>query len=34
VPGLAPDLAYMLDALWATIREELWNLPPIWLRKY
>ena len=42
VPGVAiklltrtaPDLTYMLDTLWATIREELWNLPPVSLRKY
>ncbi len=42
VPGVAvklltqtaPDLIDMLDALWATIREELWNLPPVSLRKY
>lgn len=42
VPGVAiklltrtaPDLTDMLDALWATIREELWHLPPISLRKY
>ncbi len=30
----APDLTHMLDALWATVREELWNLPPVSLRKY
>ncbi len=42
VPGVAiklltrtaPDLTYMLDTLWAAIREELWNLPPVSLRKY
>jgi len=42
VPGLAikllarraPDLSYMLDALWAVIREEVLNLPPVSLRKY
>lgn len=42
VPGLAikiltrtaPDLAPLLDALWAAVREELWNLPPVSLRKY
>ncbi len=42
VPGVAiklltrtaPDLTSMLDTLWAAIREELWNLPPISLRKY
>ncbi len=42
VPGLAiklltrtaPDLTYMLNTLWAIIREELWNLPPLCLRKY
>ncbi|MDC8450639.1 MAG: urease accessory protein UreD [Nitrospira sp.] len=42
VPGVAiklltrtaPDLTSMLDTLWAAIREELWNLPPVSLRKY
>lgn len=42
VPGLAikllarraPDLTYMLDALWAVIRKEVLNLPPVSLRKY
>lgn len=42
VPGLAikllarkaPDLTYMLDALWAVVREEVLNLPPVSLRKY
>ena len=42
VPGVAiklltrtaPDLTDMLDTLWAAIREELWNLPPVSLRKY
>lgn len=42
VPGVAvklltraaPDLTDMLDTLWAIIREELWNLPPVSLRKY
>lgn len=42
VPGLAikiltrtaPDLTSLLDALWAAVREELWNLPPVSLRKY
>lgn len=42
VPGVAiklltqtaPDLTDMLAALWATIREELWSLPPVSLRKY
>jgi len=42
VPGLAvklvakaaPDLAYMLDALWAAVRDALWNLPPVNWRKY
>ncbi|MBK9309077.1 MAG: urease accessory protein UreD [Nitrospira sp.] len=42
VPGLAikllarsaPDLALMLDLLWAKVREALWNLPPVSLRKY
>lgn len=42
VPGLAvkiltrtaPDLTLMLDALWAVVREGLWGLPPVSLRKY
>lgn len=42
VPGVAvklltqtaPDLTYMLDTLWATIREDLLSLPPVSLRKY
>ncbi|MBH0202779.1 MAG: hypothetical protein HP496_10915 [Nitrospira sp.] len=42
VPGLAvkiltrtaPDLTTMLDALWAAVREGLWNLPLVSLRKY
>ncbi|MGZ8406326.1 MAG: urease accessory protein UreD, partial [Nitrospira sp.] len=42
VPGLAvkilaqtaPDLNARLDALWAAVREGLWNLPPVSLRKY
>ncbi|CUS39838.1 urease accessory protein UreD [Candidatus Nitrospira nitrificans] len=42
VPGLAvkilaraaPDLTAILDALWAAVREGLWNLPPVSLRKY
>ena len=42
VPGLAvkllartaPDLTAMLDALWAAVREGLWKLPPVSLRKY
>ena len=42
VPGLAiklltrtaPDLTSMLDALWASVREGLWKLPPVSLRKY
>jgi urease accessory protein len=42
VPGIAikllartaPDLTGMLDALWTMVREELWNLPPVSLRKY
>lgn len=42
VPGLAikllmrsaPDLSYMLDALWAAVREEILNLRPVSLRKY
>ncbi|MGC4099356.1 MAG: urease accessory protein UreD [Nitrospira sp.] len=42
IPGLAiklltktaPALTQMLDVLWAAVREELWNLPPVCLRKY
>jgi urease accessory protein len=42
VPGVAikllartaPDLTHMLEALWAAVRKELWNLPPVSLRKY
>lgn len=42
VPGVAvklltrtaPDLTAMLETLWAIIREELLNLPPVFLRKY
>ena len=42
VPGLAvkvlartaPDLTAVCDALWAAVREALWNLPPVSLRKY
>lgn len=42
VPGLAikllarkaPDLTYMLDALWAVVREGVLTLPPVSLRKY
>ena len=42
IPGLAikllartaPDLASMLDLLWAAARGALWNLPPVSLRKY
>lgn len=42
IPGLAikllaktaPALTQMLDALWAAVREGLWNLPPVFLRKY
>ena len=42
VPGLAvklvakaaPDLTYMLEALWAAVRDALWNLPPVNWRKY
>jgi urease accessory protein len=42
VPGVAikllartaPDLTHMLDALWAAVRQELWNRPPVSLRKY
>jgi len=42
VPGIAvkllaktaPDLTKMLDVLWAAVRQELWNLPPVAWRKY
>ena len=42
VPGIAikllarsaPDLTHMLELLWAKVREALWNLPPVSLRKY
>lgn len=42
VPGIAvkllartaPDLTRILDVLWAAVREELWNLPPVAWRKY
>ncbi|UVT16706.1 MAG: urease accessory protein UreD [Nitrospira sp.] len=42
IPGIAiklltrtaPDLTQMLEALWAAVRQELWNLPPVSLRKY
>lgn len=42
VPGIAvkvlartaPDLTSMFDALWTAVREGLWNLPPVSLRKY
>lgn len=42
VPGVAvklltrtaSNLTRMLDALWATVRAELWNLPPVAWRKY
>lgn len=42
VPGLAikllartaPDLLIMMEALWAAVRESLWKLPPVALRKY
>ncbi|MDK2744836.1 MAG: urease accessory protein UreD [Nitrospira sp. BO4] len=42
IPGIAiklltrtaPDLIQMLEALWAAVRQELWNLPPVSLRKY
>jgi len=30
----APDLTGALDALWAAVRTELWNLPPVAWRKY
>jgi len=42
VPGLAvkllakaaPDLTYMLESIWAAVRDVLWNLPPVNWRKY
>jgi len=42
VPGVAmklltrtaPYLTDMLDTLWAAVRQALWNLPPVSLRKY
>ncbi|MBX3303442.1 MAG: urease accessory protein UreD [Nitrospira sp.] len=42
VPGVAikllartaPDFTHMLGDLWAVVREGLWNLPPVSLRKY
>lgn len=42
VPGIAvkllaksaPDLTRIQDALWAAVRAELWNLPPVAWRKY
>lgn len=42
VPGVAvklltrtaPDLTQALDVLWAAVRAELWNLPPVAWRKY
>ena len=30
----APDLTEMLEAIWAAVREELWNLPVPNLRRY
>jgi urease accessory protein len=30
----APDLTQTLESLWAAIREKLWKLPPVSLRKY
>jgi urease accessory protein len=30
----APDLTAMLYALWTAVRKELWDLPPVALRKY
>jgi urease accessory protein len=30
----APDLTAMLEAIWAAVRKELWNLPAPNLRKY
>jgi urease accessory protein len=30
----APDLTGALDVLWAAVRAELWNLPPVAWRKY
>lgn len=42
VPGVAvklltrtaPDLTRVLEGLWAAVRAELWNLPPVAWRKY
>ena len=42
VPGVAvkllartaPDLTKVFDAMWAAVRAELWNLPPVAWRKY
>ena len=42
VPGIAvkllaksaSDLTRIQDALWAAVRAELWNLPPVAWRKY
>lgn len=30
----APDLTGAMDALWAAVRAEFWNLPPVAWRKY
>lgn len=30
----APDLTEAMDVLWAAVRAELWNLPPVAWRKY
>jgi urease accessory protein len=30
----APDLAHVLEAIWAAVRAELWSLPPVAWRKY
>jgi urease accessory protein len=30
----APDVTGALDVLWAAVRAELWNLPPVAWRKY
>jgi urease accessory protein len=30
----APDLTSVLEALWAAVRKELWDLPPVAWRKY
>jgi urease accessory protein len=30
----APELTSVLEGLWAAVRMELWNLPPVAWRKY